>query len=112
MGAGRISAGTVVQLYAEFPAEAEHPAPLLKSFQKTALIEPGSSVRVVLKLTARDLSYYDARAAGWKQVASFKAHVGESSRDIRTVAEFHRDAQTTGNIWAQIVGSLSRNGQR
>lgn len=41
--AGHVAASDVPQLYLEFPAEAKHPAPLLKGFVKTEKIAPGKS---------------------------------------------------------------------
>jgi hypothetical protein len=81
--AGRSPGQDVVQLYLDFPPEAGHPGPLLKGFQKTGVIAPGDAVEVVLRLTRRDLSYYDADAKGWKEAPFLKAHVGASSADLR-----------------------------
>ncbi|CAK0911988.1 unnamed protein product [Prorocentrum cordatum] len=81
--AGKSSGQEVVQLYLEFPAEAGRPGPLLKGFQKTGVMAPGDEVEVVLPLTRRDLSYYDAEAKSWKEAASLTAHVGASSADLR-----------------------------
>merc|ERR1712166_1609845 len=56
---GLVEASDVPQLYLEFPAEAQHPAPLLKGFVKTEKISPGKSTQAVFELTDRDLSYWD-----------------------------------------------------
>merc|ERR1740138_2012114 len=81
--AGESPGQDVVQLYLDFPPEAGQPGPLLKGFQKTGVIAPGDAVEVVLPLTRRDLSYYDADAKGWKEATFVKAHVGASSADLR-----------------------------
>lgn len=81
---GEISGKAVPQLYVEFPAEAGHPAPLLKGFEKTGLIAPSQSRSVTFTLTDQDLSYYSDGM--WVRIANqepgFKVLIGESSRDI------------------------------
>eukprot|EP00929_Paragymnodinium_shiwhaense_P036589 TRINITY_DN1958_c0_g1_i4.p1 TRINITY_DN1958_c0_g1~~TRINITY_DN1958_c0_g1_i4.p1 ORF type:complete len:895 (+),score=219.41 TRINITY_DN1958_c0_g1_i4:48-2732(+) len=57
---GAAAGRTVAQLYLEFPAEAGHPAPFLKGFQKTAILRPGDVATVVFKLRRQELSYYKA----------------------------------------------------
>merc|ERR1712139_449540 len=78
--AGHVAASDVPQLYLEFPAEARHPAPLLKGFVKTDKISPGKSTQAVFELTDRDLSYWDN--GEWKKPATVNAHIGVSSADI------------------------------
>merc|ERR1719480_249391 len=55
---GTACAQAVPQLYVEFPAQAEQPAPILKGFAKTGLIEPGGSAEETFRLVDRDLSYW------------------------------------------------------
>jgi beta-glucosidase len=78
-----IMAGTVAQLYVEMSSEAGHPAPFLKGFQHTGLLATGNSTKVMFRLTARDLSYFDSGSGGWMQAAAAVAHIGESSQDVR-----------------------------
>lgn len=80
---GSTSARTVSQLYLEFPAEAEYPTPVLRSFLKTDLIAPGRTEMIVFSLSPRDLSYYDASVSAWVRPGVAIANVGESVTDIR-----------------------------
>jgi beta-glucosidase len=76
---------TVAQLYLELSSESGHPTPFLKGFQRTAVIQPGDRTEVIFRLTARDLSFYDAWSASWVRAKGSSAHIGESSQDIRQV---------------------------
>jgi len=78
--AGAVAAADVAQLYLEFPAEAQHPAPLLKGFFKTDVIAPGGSAEATFELTDRDLSYWDSGI--WKKPDTVTAYIGRSSIDI------------------------------
>lgn len=79
---GLVASKTVVQLYLEFPSEAQHPAPLLKGFTKTGVIQPGATETVSIVLTEKDsLQYWDN--GNWVTVSNATAHIGASSVDIR-----------------------------
>merc|ERR1712039_842400 len=78
---GTVAAGTVAQLYFEFPAEAQQPRPILKGFNKTGLLLPGSSLQIVFRLLTRDISFYEN--GGWTAVKAGTVHIGESSEDFR-----------------------------
>lgn len=83
---GQVSAPEVVQLYLELPSEAGWPTPLLKGFQKTEVLSPGSITTVTFRITGQDRSYYaDLPGASWLQVSKEDciAHIGASSADIR-----------------------------
>jgi len=80
---GQVSAGTVVQFYIEFPAEAGFSTPILKGFQKTGSMDPGTSAHITFHMSDRDLSYYNAKAGIWEKASSAVAHVGESFGDLR-----------------------------
>lgn len=80
---GGTAGRTLAQLYLELPAAAGQPAPLLKGFQKTAEIAPGSASEVIFRLSARDLSYFDIGSQSFVQASTAVAHIGESSADIR-----------------------------
>merc|ERR1719191_2255813 len=72
---GSVAAKTVVQLYLEFPAEAQHPTPLLKGFAKTDLVQPGKTAQVSIVLKEKDsLRYWDSGA--WVKTSSATAHIG------------------------------------
>jgi len=74
---------TVVQAYVELPPEAGYETPVLRSFQKTGIMMPGSSKHILLSFSARELSFYDPAITGWQLPANVTAHIGESSQDIR-----------------------------
>jgi len=78
---GGVTAGTIAQLYVEFAPVARQPSPILKGFESTGQLLPGSSKNLTFELTRRDLSYYEP--SGWLLTPSAKAHFGESSQDIR-----------------------------
>jgi len=83
---GSVAAKTVVQLYLEFPEEAQHPAPLLKGFTKTGVIQPGDFEVVSILLTKRySLTYWEN--GEWIKPSSVTAHIGDSSTDIRQTLE-------------------------
>jgi beta-glucosidase len=67
----------------------------LRGFAKVEL-EPDESVEIVLPLTARDLSHWNAREKRWQvQPGSYRVEVGASSRDIRLTAPIHSDGDAT-----------------
>lgn len=78
---GQTAAKTVAQLYLELPNEAGHPAPLLKGFQKTSVLQPGAHIEVGFLLGEDEMSYYEA--GNWVRAGSGTAHIGASSADIR-----------------------------
>lgn len=78
---GAAAASTVVQLYLELSPEAGHPAPFLKGFEKTGLLDPGASESVSFRLSERHQSFWVDGL--WVKSQMITAHVGESSGDIR-----------------------------
>mmetsp|Transcript_131308 Transcript_131308/g.280838 ORF Transcript_131308/g.280838 Transcript_131308/m.280838 type:complete len:763 (-) Transcript_131308:148-2436(-) len=104
---GRRSAKTIAQLYIAMPADAGHPAPILKGFQKTGIVPPGGTSEVIFRLGLRDLSYYDIGTGTWEEASGVTCSVGESSADIRHSLHIERDAGT--GVWggpsAPIVGN-------
>lgn len=85
---GSRAARAVPQLYLELPAVAKWPVPILKGFQKTGVLLPKSSVEVIFKLKARDLSYFDPDVDDWVLATSGTAHIGESSADLPIKVSF------------------------
>lgn len=81
----------VVQLYVEqVGAGATRPPQELKAFAKVALA-PGESKPVRLTLNARSFATYDVAQAAWRlEAATFRLHVGSSSRDWRQTAEYRQ----------------------
>jgi len=88
VNAGDVPAGTVPQLYLQFPEEAGYAAPILKGFHKTEVIQPGASARVTFRLKGRDFSYFDGflpdgQLPRWTMVGEAVARIGASAADIR-----------------------------
>lgn len=79
----------VVQLYVGDPeCGVPRPPRELKAFEKRFL-RAGESVRVELRLSVRDLAYFDEERMGWRaEAGEFEVAVGASSRDLRLRATF------------------------
>jgi beta-glucosidase len=80
---GTVASQAVPQLYVEFPPEANHPVPLLKSFQKTSILKPGEVEVITFGLSRRDRSFWTP-LAGWSisAVDDLIFHIGTSSSNI------------------------------
>ena len=90
--AGRRTGSTVVQLYVGLPSSKAVPQPprALKGYRKVAL-RPGRSADVRFTLGARDLSYWDTAAKGWRVAPGrYRVSVGFSSRDVRAAGTIRR----------------------
>lgn len=81
---GGRSGAEVVQGYLEFPPEADEPKLILRGFQKTRVLEPGSSEQISFKFTERDFSVY---LNGWRLQSRATLHIGSSSADLRQSIE-------------------------
>jgi len=81
---GKAAAAAVPQLYAQFPSESGYPAPVLKGFETTAVLQPGESADVVFPLTWREVSYWSN--GDWVKVDGLGAQVGFSSRGDKKYA--------------------------
>jgi len=92
---GSVAGAEVAQLYLSFPhEEAEEPDMLLRGFQKTPVLLPGEAHEMILTLTRRDLSVWDAKLHAWRQpMGHFATLVGASSRDLRLCGGFKVDGQ-------------------
>lgn len=86
---GAVAGKEVVQLYiGDDKSSVVRPLKELKHFQKIAL-NPGEEQTVTFIVTADDLKYYDEASKDWKaEAGKFKAYIGSSSADIRTVVPF------------------------
>lgn len=85
---GAVAGSEVVQLYLEFPAEADEPVRQLRGFEKTSLLAAGDRETVGFSLRRRDLSVWDTAAQDWKVVkGTYVVNVGASSRDLRVVGK-------------------------
>ena len=83
---GAVAGKEVVQLYiGDDKSSVVRPLKELKHFQKIAL-NPGEEQTVTFIVSADDLKYYDEASKDWKaEAGKFKAYIGSSSADIRTV---------------------------
>lgn len=79
----------IVQVYiGDVKSSVPRPLKELKAFKKIELA-PGAEQTVQLQITADDLKYYDDVKKEWvAEKGKFKAYVGASSADIRSVIEF------------------------
>merc|ERR1712139_531253 len=77
---GAAPASAVPQLYVQFPAESGYPAPVLKGFRHSKVLQPQESDDVVFHLTQRDLSYW--QDGNWVKINGFTAQIGYSSKSI------------------------------
>ena len=86
---GAVAGKEVVQLYiGDDKSSVVRPLKELKHFQKIAL-NPGEEQTVTFIVSADDLKYYDEATKDWKaEAGNFKAYIGSSSADIRTVVPF------------------------
>ena len=86
---GTAAGKEVVQLYiGDDKSSVVRPLKELKHFQKIAL-NPGEEQTVTFIVSADDLKYYDEATKDWKaEAGKFKAYIGSSSADIRTVVPF------------------------
>jgi len=79
---GAVAGREVVQAYLQFPRDTGYPM-LLRGFQKTGLLQPGTNTEVSLEFTLRDLSLWVLESSGWVPQAQFVILIGSSSKDIR-----------------------------
>lgn len=86
---GAVAGKEVVQLYiGDDKSSVVRPLKELKHFQKIAL-NPGEEQTVTFIVSADDLKYYDEAKKDWTaEAGKFKAYIGSSSADIRTVVPF------------------------
>lgn len=86
---GKVEGKEVVQLYiGDDKASVVRPKKELKAFAKVSLL-PGEEKEVTLSISADDLKYFDADKHEWVlEPGTFKAYIGASSADIKTVVPF------------------------
>lgn len=86
---GNVAGAQVVQLYVnDVKASVARPVKELKGFVKVYL-QPGESQTVTLKLTERDLSFYNEATREWTaEPGKFNLHLGFSSQDIKQTVAF------------------------
>jgi beta-glucosidase len=79
---GAVAGREVVQAYLQFPRDTGYPM-LLRGFQKTGLLQPGTHTEVSLEFTQRDLSLWMLESNGWVPQGQFVILIGSSSKDVR-----------------------------
>lgn len=86
---GKITGKEVVQLYiGDEKCSVLRPVKELKGFQKIAL-NPGEEKMVTFTITTDDLKFYSEAGNSWMaEPGRFKAYIGASSTDIRSVVDF------------------------
>jgi len=96
--AGAVAGQEVVQLYVRDPeASVARPERELAAFAKVSL-EPGEARTVRLTLGAEALSFWDPTRQRWvAEAGAYEAHVGGSSRDLRTAAAFTLEREHTAS---------------
>ena len=96
---GKRAGEEVVQLYVHAAkSPMDRPERELKGFAKVAL-NPGETKTISLRLTPRDLAYFDVAAHQWKADAGdYEIEIGASSRDIRLTAPLQLQQEFTENL--------------
>lgn len=86
---GAVAGKEVVQLYiGDEKCSVLRPLKELKHFKKVVL-NPGEEKDVTFSITANDLKFYDENKKDWvAEAGKFKAYIGSSSTDIRTIVSF------------------------
>jgi len=94
---GKRAGEEVVELYVHtVDPKIDRPVRELKGFAKVALA-PGETKAVSLKLTPRDLAYFDVVGHQWKANAGkYEIEIGASSRDIRLTAPLQLEQEFAG----------------
>lgn len=78
---GEIAGDEIVQLYVGFEhSRIDRPVKLLKDFKRVPL-QRGEKKRIRMRVSVKDLSYYDPKLKRWKvEKMRYSAHVGSSSK--------------------------------
>ncbi|MDC7996692.1 glycoside hydrolase family 3 C-terminal domain-containing protein [Gilvibacter sediminis] len=81
---GEVSGKEVVQLYiAKEDSGIDRPIQELKAFEKTALLEPGASATLNLKVSIQEFAYWDEALSDWVvEKGDYTIKIGSSSRSI------------------------------
>ena len=85
---GSVKGSEVVQVYIqEVNSMVERPKLELKGFEKVVLAK-GESKVIEITLDKRSFAFWNTKTNGWDvKPGVFKLHVGDSSRDIKFVAD-------------------------
>jgi len=86
---GTIAGNEVAQFYLGYPPEVGEPPKVLKGFEKTAALNPGTNQTIQFTLQPGYMSYWNTTLQTWVQPSgTFMVYVGASSRDIRLTGSF------------------------
>jgi beta-glucosidase len=107
---GTRAGAEVVQLYVErLERDATRPPQELKAFAKISLA-PGEAKPVRLALNARSFATYDVAQAAWRlDPATFRLHLGSSSRDRRQTLEYRQPGSLVAAAVTGITHRLSHD---
>ena len=88
---GSVAGKEAVQVYIEAPKGGLNKLTKeLKTYGKTALLQPGESQTLEFKLSGYDIAGFDLSASSWKTLSGdYKADFAASSQDIRCQAQFN-----------------------
>jgi beta-glucosidase len=86
---GNCEGKEVAQLYiGDDKASVLRPVKELKGFQKVSL-QPGETKQISFNITVDDLKFYDDTISAWRaEPGKFRAYIGSSSTDIKSVTSF------------------------
>mmetsp|Transcript_58947 Transcript_58947/g.169267 ORF Transcript_58947/g.169267 Transcript_58947/m.169267 type:complete len:893 (+) Transcript_58947:76-2754(+) len=79
---GKNRGAEVVQAYLHFGDDLAEPKLLLRGFQKTSELQPGSSETLTFALMPRDFSTYNVGKGSWETHDNVTVRVGTSSADL------------------------------
>ena len=89
---GKVNGSEVPQLYLGFPAEAQEPPKVLRSFERVYL-SPGQSKQVTLTLQQKDISYWNVVDQKWVVApGDYMVWISTSANnaDVKLQASFHK----------------------
>ncbi len=88
---GKVAGKEVVQLYITAPSQKlQKPALELKSFGKTALLQPGAMQTINFEINPKDIASFDTNASSWvAEAGKYIVKIGSSSEKILQTATFN-----------------------
>ena len=97
---GSVAGKEAVQLYVSAPdGGLEKPAKELKSFAKTALLQPGEVQTLTFTVSAYELASFNQSENRWETAAgNYTVHFGANVEDIRAIGKFKLSKAQTWNV--------------